>query len=286
MTGIIILNYNDFDTVWKLYNKIKDYKTIHCIVIVDNCSTDGSYEKLKNNCNCIVLKTEKNGGYSYGNNFGISWLMENTECDYFIVSNPDVVFDESFVSEIVKEMNNDRSIGIMSGVMLDRNQNPAKSQFGYTTTYRQALMECFYLYRRYQMHYAKHQVDFNKKINYVEVVWGSLFVISADAYKAINGFDENTFLYHEENILSELMKKHHFKEAILTTVEYVHMHAVTISKGTSRMNRHKIGTESMYYFQSKYHCLNDLQKKFLMVLINYSIIELEIINKILAIFGK
>lgn len=286
MIGIVILNYNDYNTVLKLYNKIKNYKSIQYIVIVDNCSTDGSYEKLKNNCNCTVLKTEKNGGYSYGNNYGISWLKKNTECDYFIVSNPDVDFEEIFVSEIVNVMKKDKSIGVMSGVMMNKEHKPARSQFGCTTTYKQALMECFYLYRRYQMHYAKHQVDMNKKINYVEVVWGSLFIISAEAYKAINGFDENTFLYHEENIISEQMKKNNYKEAILTTVKYIHVHAVSISKGTSRMIRHKFGTESMFYFQCEYHNLNNLQKKILRYLLNYSLIELEIINKILAVFGK
>lgn len=286
MVGIVILNYNDYSTVMRLYNTIKDYKTIHHIVIVDNCSTDGSYERLKSDCSCVVLRTAQNGGYSYGNNYGIQWLQRNTACDYYIVSNPDVIFEEKFVREIIREMENNPSIGIMSGVMLDREHNPARSQFGYTTKFGKSLLECFYLYRRYQMRYAKHRVDTTKKINYVEVVWGSLFVISDDAYRAINGFDENTFLYHEENIISEKMKANHYKEAILTTVEYVHMHAVSISKGTSRMSRHKIGAESMYYFQCTYHHLNKFQKSILRCMLNYSILELYLINSVLNIFGK
>lgn len=136
------------------------------------------------------------------------------------------------------------------------------------------------------MHYAKHQVDTKKKTNYVEVVWGSLFIISDAAYRAIEGFDENTFLYHEENIISEKMKACHYREAILTTVEYVHMHAVTISKGTSRMTRHKIGAESMYYFQCNYHHLNEFQKKILKWMIYFSILELGAINGVLAILRK
>lgn len=282
----MILNYNDYSTVMRLYNKIKDYKAIQHIVIVDNCSTDGSYEQLKKDCSCVVLRTEKNGGYSYGNNYGIQWLQKNVPCDYYMISNPDVIFEENFVREIIRAMDENPSIGIMSGVMLDREGKAAKSQFGYTTTYSKALLECFYLYRRYQMHDAKHQVDPTKKINYVQVVWGSLFVISDAAYRAIDGFDENTFLYHEENIISEKMKAHHYKEAILTTVSYVHMHAVTISKGTSRMTRHKIGSESMYYFQCQYHHLNRFQKKILKGMIDFSIFELSVINKVLAIFGK
>ena len=286
MVGIIILNYNDYGTVIHLYNRIKKYEVINNIVIVDNCSTDDSYERLKKDCDCFVLRTPKNGGYSYGNNYGIRWLQKNAPCKYYIVSNPDVVFDEVFVCEIICEMDKNPSIGIMSGVMLDREGNPAKSQYGVTTTYAKALLECFYLYRYYQMHYAKTQVDFKNRINYVQVVWGSLFVISDAAFCAIDGFDEKTFLYHEENIISERIKAQHYKEAILTTVEYIHMHAVTISKGTSRMIRHKIGCKSMYYFQSQYHHLNILQKMLLKLMVNFSILELAIINKVLALFGK
>ena len=45
--AIIILNYNDSQTVIDYVNLIKDYKSIDKILIVDNCSTDNSYEILK-----------------------------------------------------------------------------------------------------------------------------------------------------------------------------------------------------------------------------------------------
>lgn len=286
MIGMVILNFNDYSTVIHLYKIVKEYKCIDQIVIVDNCSTDNSYEKLKTDCDCVVIKSEKNGGYAYGNNYGIKWLENNMPCDYYIVSNPDVEFDENFVNEITLEMGRDKSIGIMSGVMYDRNNKPVMTQFGYTTSYWKAIIECFYLYRYYQMHYARNQVDKKRKINIVEVVWGSLFMISAQAYKDIQGFDENTFLYHEENIISERMRKCGYKEAILSNIKYIHMHAVTISKATSRMNRHIMGMKSQYYFQCKYHNLNNFKQNLLKIMIKYSIVELKIINNILAIFGK
>ena len=133
MVGMVILNYNDYKTVKHLYDIVKNYKSIAHIVIVDNCSDDGSYEELESTCECTVLRTKKNGGYSYGNNYGIRWLENNCPCEYYIVSNPDVEFDEAFVKKIVNYMEIDKRIGIMSGVMLERNGQPAKSQFGVTT---------------------------------------------------------------------------------------------------------------------------------------------------------
>ena len=72
--GMVILNYNDYETTSNYIDMIKNYKSINYIVVVDNNSTDGSYEKLsKINSNKIkVIKTDKNKGYAYGNNFGIN----------------------------------------------------------------------------------------------------------------------------------------------------------------------------------------------------------------------
>ena len=44
--SIIILNYNDFETTNLMINKIKDYKVINHIIVVDNCSTDNSFKEL------------------------------------------------------------------------------------------------------------------------------------------------------------------------------------------------------------------------------------------------
>ena len=57
----IILNYNDFRTTMNLINEIHDYKCIDHIIVVDNLSSDNSYEKLKENSDnkVIVISTEK-----------------------------------------------------------------------------------------------------------------------------------------------------------------------------------------------------------------------------------
>ena len=46
-TGIIILNYNDYENTLKIIDMIKDYKCLKKIIIVDNASTDDSFNHLK-----------------------------------------------------------------------------------------------------------------------------------------------------------------------------------------------------------------------------------------------
>ena len=46
--GMVIINYNDYETTEILLNNIKEYDSLDSIVIVDNHSTDDSYKLLKN----------------------------------------------------------------------------------------------------------------------------------------------------------------------------------------------------------------------------------------------
>ena len=45
--GMVIINYNDYSTTKKLLENIVDYSCLDKIVVVDNCSTDDSFKKLK-----------------------------------------------------------------------------------------------------------------------------------------------------------------------------------------------------------------------------------------------
>lgn len=47
MVDILTLNYNDSETVISFLNSIKNFRVIHHILVVDNCSTDDSFSELK-----------------------------------------------------------------------------------------------------------------------------------------------------------------------------------------------------------------------------------------------
>ena len=94
----IIVNYNDVEDTIRFVNEITKYDVINRIVVVDNMSTTiGAFENLKKleSQKVKVLQADKNGGYDYGNNFGIKYLQsQNEEYDYIIISNPDIEVEE------------------------------------------------------------------------------------------------------------------------------------------------------------------------------------------------
>lgn len=86
----VILNFNDGETVARLVHMIHDYDYLEKIVLVDNHSTDDSWEQLQvlKDEKVELIRTEKNGGYGYGNNTGIRYAIEHNGATHVLVAKP------------------------------------------------------------------------------------------------------------------------------------------------------------------------------------------------------
>src|SRR5438067_13799131 len=90
----IILNYSTAqetaDCVRGLQKQI--FSNLHCVV-VDNCSPDGSLEKLRtafrSDKQVTVISSESNSGYAAGNNIGVKWVLAHCKPKYLFIVNPD-----------------------------------------------------------------------------------------------------------------------------------------------------------------------------------------------------
>ena len=93
MTGIVILNYNDYKTTSEMLENIKNMKVLDHIVVVDNNSSDNSLKELDKykSKKIDIVANKENKGYAYGNNVGIKYLRDNYKCDYVFISNPDII---------------------------------------------------------------------------------------------------------------------------------------------------------------------------------------------------
>ncbi|HIT70841.1 MAG TPA: glycosyltransferase, partial [Candidatus Scatovivens faecipullorum] len=130
--AVIIVNYNDAEDTKKYVNTISKYEIINRIVVVDNLSTTvGTFDKLKKleNEKVKVISSDKNGGYDYGNNFGVRYLQSiNEKYDYIIISNPDIEITETAIKHCLEVIDNDKKIGVIAPRMFDKENKPITSK--------------------------------------------------------------------------------------------------------------------------------------------------------------
>lgn len=106
MTAIILLNWNGAnDTIACLESFLKVRGDFY-IVIVDNCSTDGSVEHInewiKTHKEILVhlVVEEENHGFAKGNNIGIEFASKY-EPEYYMLLNNDTEVEPDFLDQLV-----------------------------------------------------------------------------------------------------------------------------------------------------------------------------------------
>lgn len=277
--GLVVLNYNDSDSTITFLNHVKEYKKIDKIVVVDNCSSDGSFSKLKEmeRDNVDVVQTEENRGYASGNNFGVKYLSDNYSPEYIIISNPDVSFDEKTVDTILGYLEELSDAGVVGGRMncLSSIELPIAWKL---PRFRDCLIQDSYIIKKIfgdPLEYKKGQLD--SEICKVDVLPGSMFAFKTDVFNQVGGFDENTFLYYEENILAYKLKNKGFNNYLINSCSYDHMHSVSINKSISSVKRRfKVAFQSRMWY-----CKNYLNISALQMFLLYVFYEIGVFNYLL-----
>ncbi len=258
MIGIIILNYNTPYDVIKCIKSIRnttiaEYK----IYVVDNKSTDESFAVLSNVFNrdnqVIVIQTDYNGGYSYGNNFGIKAAVRDN-CDYILISNPDVVYYDGCIDTLLNTLASDEKIGVVgpSTPSLDQAESQllrkvytpkiyfyTKKPFRIITKFKKSL--------RSEYTYPK---ETDKPFLFFGMVRGCCFMMRTNIFEKIGFFDDNVFLYSEEWILAKKLSDLNLYCAYEPRAKAMHQEATSTKKvGGSGFQSFHLYLSAFYYLK-------------------------------------
>lgn len=276
-TGFLIINYNDFPSTEKLIENIKNYKVLDCILIVDNCSTDDSYEKLKKlkSKKIEVIKPKENKGYGAGINFGTKYLIQKFgECN-IIVSNADIIIkQEEDIKELI-DASKKKEIAVVAPTILEHGVK--NRGWKLSSIWQEISFSIPYFYKKLERkyHYYPEQ-HYQKRSTEVDVVSGCFFLIKSKVLEQIGFFDENVFLYYEENIIAKKIKDIKKKEIILNGVEVIHNHSVTIDKSLKRYQKLKQLKRSQEYYVKTYQ-KTTVVSRMILILLNRLLLGLKFI---------
>ena len=277
---MVTLNYREADKVIELCRRVSQMSVFTKIIVVDNCSGDGSVEKLKKFVklfsNILLIESKSNQGYSAGYNQGLKYIIENYKSDFIFIINPDVVFDECLARACIDTHVENSEYGLISTRLIGVDGHEEIGAWKYPT-YKQYLLFNFLLLSKIKRYSTTEKVNEGLEIMDVAAVRGSFLCFKTEAIKAAGFFDENVFLYNEENIISKKLHKVGYRIGLLTKWFYHHNHHPQIS--TNKIKR--IYFMSNYYYQCHYNSINILQRILLRCSIIVGLVEKRIINFIL-----
>lgn len=275
--AMVIVNYNDYETTKKLIDNIKDYKCLNKIVIVDNNSTDNSYELLKKLADkkIVVIRNENSKSYASGLNLGAKYLIKEIRKCNIIFSNSDIIIKDETILEKLSKDTEKHHIGVVGPII--KENGSLNRGWPLPTPLKEVLYNLPLISRYFKKKYNTYKEShYEEELSIVGAVSGCFFLVSSDLLKEINFFDEHTHLYYEENILAKKVEKTNYQIAVDTTIEVIHNHSVTIDKAESKINKYKILKTSQKYFVKEYLKANYFELFLLLITNKLSLIILYI----------
>lgn len=255
---LIILNYNDSKTTMELVELVESYENLSKVIVIDNASTDGSYNILKKlgNKKVDVISTQSNKGYAVGNNFGAKYAIDRYEPDVILFANPDTKFSQETIDELVRTLYLKKDYAVAAPIV-EQGYN-AWNLPGYWGTVRMLFLVAFNVHKRH----IKNRILKRQDAYEVGVVEGSFFAIKRTVFEKVKGFDERTFLYLEENILACKLREYGYKEVITSKYSYQHEHSKSIRKQyKAKSKAFVLFKDSFAVFLKYYLKANDLEEK-------------------------
>lgn len=257
--AIIVLNYNDHENTIKYVDSVKDYNIIDKIIVVDNNSTIKDEIKILKQLESEkveVLSSEKNGGYAYGNNLGLKYLEKIGSYEFVGISNPDVFVDEDTLKSCIDYLKNHNKVAIVAPRMHFVNGPARRAAWKKRTPIidianSTRLTECI-LYPIFKSgEYTKS--DYEKEDLKVDCIAGSFFIAKYDSLKKVNYMDEETFLFYEEDILADRIRRVGLEIHLLNNLKFMHYESQTIGKLMNLFRKQDILFNSRIYYQKKYN---------------------------------
>lgn len=189
MVSIIIVNYNGknllpscLKSLWKLNYPKEKFE----VLLVDNASTDGSIEFVRENFKWIrIVEMDRN----YGLMPAVNRSVPYSKGDAIVLLNTDTVVDENWLFKLVTTAYSSKKVGISGSKVLFMDK-PNIIQFagGYLNSLGGALSP--YYAQENKLHQTEGPSGY---------IIGCSLLIKKNIFNLIEGFDENFFMYGEES---------------------------------------------------------------------------------------
>lgn len=271
VTTIIIVNYKNeqltIDYITKELSKLTDSFNV---IIVNNAATPESDDTL---CNALkariisndsfgvaeskryVVSSYENLGFAKGNNLGAEIAIKYLNAKYLLFSNNDILINEiDIISKMISKFKDSDRIGIIGPkvIGLEGELQSPEPYISFMDRYCWMYLATPFMTLKAKREKFKLDYTNNAQEGFHYKIMGAFFMVKSNDFCNCGMMDPYTFLYAEETILTERMKKIGKEPYYLPTVSVVHAHGVTTKNSIGKKGINKYMLESEKYYYHKY----------------------------------
>lgn len=239
---LIAINYNGLEDTMEFISSVNhiEYPNYH-IVIVDNASTKGDLDSIPVGEHLTVLRSDKNLGFSGGNNLGIDYALKHG-ADYIVLINNDTVVEPDFLNNAIAYLQENPNIGVLTGkIMYAKQQNSFWYAGGILNYWRG---------RAYHIGSNEEDQGQYNQIREISFCTGCLMIIPRGAIIDVGMMSEEYFLYFEDTEYSARFTEKSYKIVYHPGVKIYHK--VSASTGSSSPTYHYYNWRNRLYFISEH----------------------------------
>lgn len=236
--SIIIVNFKTpeltFRCIDSIYNSEIEFNFE--IIVVDNFSQDHSKEYIISKFQDVIwIEAGYNSGFARANNLGV----ERASGEYILLLNSDMLLDRKYqIGACLRDMESNPEIGVLGCALLNEDLSYQKSTYYDVATIRYLL--------QYNIVWVKL---FGVKSKILDAVMGSFMLLKRKDFLAVNGFDNDFFMYAEELDLCKRMKKKgqivYFKKDFVA----IHKHGGSSTSGNWSLRQNVLSSALLYFKQ-------------------------------------
>lgn len=198
--SIIIISYNASPYIKKCITSFQRQSTKPFeILFVDNCSTDNSIDLVEKNFPKVtIIANKRNMGYSGAINIGI----KKAQGDYFVLANPDLYVDTNWLTNVVETFNQHAHCGLVASKVLYMDEAEKINSTG------MLFFRDLSAINRGMDEFDHGQFDQEEE---VFGAYGAIMIMRKEVFQKVGLFDEDYFLFREEDEFMWRMNRVGFK---------------------------------------------------------------------------
>ncbi len=213
-TAVLLVNYNSASHTADCVESLAKGEGRPLVVVVDNASLPEDLEKLKEleGVNALI-RSEENLGFGRGNNLGLQWLLQNTECQYIFVLNNDTTVEPQTISILESFMDANADVGATSPRIMFAEDPDLYWYGGGSLNWSRGGARSWKFLEPY---------DQNTTVSEVGFMTGCAMFLRRDLVASVKGFDPRFFMYCEDWEFSSRIARSQWKMCYIPTAVIYH----------------------------------------------------------------